>query len=183
MEIMTLDLPIGKGASIPCSCGCGRQIASIDSWGRRRQFATGHNKRSHGCTVGGRTAEYRSWIQMRDRVKRKPEYTSRGIQVCAAWLDSFDAFFAHVGPKPTPGHTLERINNDGNYEPGNVRWATIKEQTRNRRSNRLLTIRGETRCLAEWVEAFGQNYKRVSQRLRDGWEPERALFAPARGLP
>ncbi len=82
------------------------------------------------------TPEYAAWINMRRRCYYSKDnafhrYGGRGIRVHPAWRDSFDAFFEHVGPRPSPQHSLDRINNDGNYEPGNVRWATKRQQSQN----------------------------------------------------
>jgi hypothetical protein len=84
------------------------------------------------------TPEYRCWRKMRERCcnpldKSYADYGGRGIRVCAEWMDSFEAFFAHIGPKPSPAHSIDRINVNGNYEPGNVRWATAIEQAANKR--------------------------------------------------
>lgn len=77
------------------------------------------------------------------------KYGARGIAVCAEWREDFAAFLAHVGPRPSPQHSIERKDNEGDYEPGNVRWATAKEQARNRRSSRMLTHEdGRTQTLA-----------------------------------
>lgn len=139
--------------------------------------------RSHGASVGyQRTPEYATWLRIRDRVKRKPEYAGRGIKLCARWADSFPAFLSDVGQKPSPELTIERIDNDRDYEPGNVRWATIKEQTRNRRTTRSLTVNGVSRCLAEWAEISGLPIGTIHSRIgRDGWSAERAVLTPRRG--
>ena len=84
------------------------------------------------------TPEYRTWAGMKNRClnpnnPRYKSYGGRGISVCSEWIESFSAFLSHVGLKPSPLHSIDRINNDGNYEPGNVRWATAKEQARNTR--------------------------------------------------
>lgn len=84
--------------------------------------------------------EYLAWREMKVRCYRETnvqfeDYGGRGISVCREWRDSFLAFFNHIGPRPSHGHSLDRIDNDGNYEPGNVRWATKVEQRANRRDS------------------------------------------------
>lgn len=110
----------------------------------------------------GRTKEpeYWSWVRLRRRClqpthKSYKDYGGRGIAVCPEWRDDYPAFVAYIGRKPSPKHTVERINNNGNYEPGNVCWALQKEQTRNRRGLHQITYRGETRCRSEWAERLG----------------------------
>lgn len=136
----------------------------------------------HGLSY---TPEYRAWQQMRLRCL-DPEhaafadYGGRGITVCDRWRDDPTAFLADVGPKPSPKHEIDRIDNDRGYEPGNVRWATRKENDRNRRSSRLLTFRGETHALAEWCERLGLPRDTVRKRLEGGWPVEEALTTPVR---
>ena len=104
-------------------------------------------------------------------------YGGRGIRVCTRWKESFEAFFADVGGIPGPGFTLERIDNAKDYEPGNVRWATRKEQNRNTRTNRMLTFGGKTQCVGAWAEETGLGGA-LGARLHRGWSVERALFTP-----
>lgn len=114
-------------------------------------------------------------------------YGARGITVCRRWRKSFEDFRSDVGPRP-PGrvkgvvlYTLDRIDNNGNYEPGNVRWATRKQQTRNRRMSRYVVIDGERVHFREACERFGVSYGTAKQRLRLGWEPRRAAMTPVKG--
>lgn len=105
-------------------------------------------------------------------------YGGRGITMCTEWVDSFTPFLDHVGRRPGPQYSLERIDNSRGYEPGNVKWATAKEQARNRRTSRILTKGGISRCLAEWAEVLGVSAGLIECRLRLGWSEERALSAP-----
>lgn len=132
----------------------------------------------HGMS-GSRT--YESWGQMFKRCGNPKHsshvrYGGRGISVCARWK-SFTAFLEDMGERPE-GTSLERIDNNGNYEPGNCRWATKKEQQRNMRSNRLLTHNGRTMCIAEWAETAGISALTLHSRLNIGWTIDEALSIP-----
>jgi hypothetical protein len=105
-------------------------------------------------------------------------YGGRGITICKRW-DSFAAFFADMGPKPSPRHSLDRIDCDGNYEPSNCRWATPKEQARNwKHRNRVLTLGGESLPLSAWAERLGWKRELIRDRLATGWSVESALTIP-----
>lgn len=139
---------------------------------------TGRRSWKHGMS---RTDTYKVWADMRSRctlpsVKQYADYGGRGIRVCDAWL-TFVGFFADMGERPD-GCTLERIDNNGNYEKSNCRWATRKEQGRNRRDNHLLNYMGQTRTITEWCEHLGLIRGRVQNRLDHGWSVERALNEP-----
>lgn len=139
--------------------------------------------RTHGRS---KTKEYKAWKNLIKRCNQTEgyhheRYRLRGIDVCAEWRTSFEAFFTAMGPMPSPKHTVERIDNDAAYGPENCRWATVREQARNRTSNRLLTFRGETLCVAEWSDRTGIRPGVICQRMdRDGWSVERALTVGAR---
>lgn len=110
------------------------------------------------------------------------DYGGRGIGMCDRWMRSFTAFVNDVGPCPGPEYSIDRYpNNDGNYEPGNVRWATKIEQARNARNNRLLTYRGKTMCTAEWAEELNISSFLIKDRLRWGWSVAEALSTPVYG--
>ena len=98
--------------------------------------------------------------------------------MCKRWCDSFADFLSDIGPRPSPVHQLDRIDNNGNYEPGNTRWVLRKIQCRNKRDNRLLTFNGTTKTLAEWAEDAQLNYYTLRGRIRYGWSLEKAITTP-----
>lgn len=122
--------------------------------------------------------------------KSRKNYVGRGIYVCPRWTGNFADFAADMGPKPTPGHTIERVSNAGSYTCGkcddcmargavaNCQWATRVQQMRNMRRNRLTTFRGETLTTAEWSERTGMDAVTIKHRLDRGWTIERALTQP-----
>lgn len=120
------------------------------------------------------TATHNSWLNMKLRCKNNPLYVERGITVCERWATSFRKFLEDMGERPD-GTTLERKNNDGGYEPANCRWATPAEQSRNKKSNIMLTFRGETKCLQDWAVELRIHHVTIMSRLRKGWPVERAL--------
>jgi hypothetical protein len=132
-----------------------------------------------------KTPEYKPWESMRARCNNpnRPcydRYGGRGIKVCERWND-FSNFLEDVGPRPSPQHSLDRYPNvNGNYEPGNVRWATPKEQARNRRNNHFLTFNEETHTIAEWEEIKGWKTGVIKIRLRYGWPLEKIFTEPVR---
>lgn len=176
------DRPIGKsaGAWWLCRCLCGTETPIPGATLRRGRSRKCKRCSStiHGCSAGGeRHAEYRIWSSMKSRCtntahRQFTDYGGRGIRVCEAWADSFEAFFADMGPRPSAHHSLDRFpNNDGNYEPGNCRWATPVQQARNRRNNRLVLLGGEAVTLREFSERTGGTYDAVVYRYRTGKLP------------
>lgn len=101
-------------------------------------------------------------------------YGGRGISICQRWLDSFHDFVSDMGERP-PGTSIERINNDGNYEPSNCKWATKKEQQSNRRVNRLIAFNGETKPLQHWADTLGVKGDTIAERLERGIQISVAL--------
>lgn len=175
-----------------CRCDCGREKlvnggtlrrGLTQSCGCLAKELTSRRSASHGRS---RTTEYRIWAGMKTRClnpadKHYKDYGGRGIAICARWLgaDGFANFHADMGLRPE-GHSIDRKDGNGDYEPSNCRWATSKEQTRNYGRNVLIEHNGETKCVIEWCEFYGKPYRRTSQRLRRGWTFDRALFADAR---
>ncbi len=171
-------------------CGQGVSYTRSGQEGRRCKDCwknlTGYAFEDHGLQ---HTLEYNSWRAMKARCYQPKfhayhRYGGRGITVCDRWLRSFGAFLTDVGPRPSQSHSLDRFpNKDGNYEPGNVRWATPEEQQRNRGDNFCVTFRGETKSISEWADRLGfSNSKILSKRIKlRGWSVDRALTTPAYG--
>lgn len=114
--------------------------------------------------------------------RRYRDWGGRGITVCDRWRESFPAFLADMGEAPSPGHTLERKDNDGPYSPDNCRWALHGEQAGNTRKNRRLTFRGRTQTLSAWAREVGVEPNVLQTRLRRGWTVEQAIGIPPSGF-
>lgn len=130
----------------------------------------------HGMS---KTREHNSWSDMLSRcynpkVQKYRYYGGSGIGVCEEWQRSFVAFYEHMGPCP-PGHTLDRIDGNKDYEPGNCRWVTQKQQMRNTRRSRMYTHNGKTQCLTDWANEHGLNESTLRRRLNGGMTIEKAL--------
>jgi len=172
-----------------CACDCG-QLTEVSSLNLRQ----GHTKscgclgrqgfESHGNL--GRPPEYFVWLGMLSRCYclgngSFNDYGGRGIVVCESWRKSFPAFYRDMGQRPTPQHSIDRFPNvNGNYEPGNVRWALPSQQGRNKRSNHLIEFRGKSMCLIEWEEETGIPSHVIRKRLGRGWSISQALTQPRR---
>ena len=162
------------------SCGCLRAekgafyLAAFAASGR-------HGRLRHGdARAGNEAPEWRAWHSIKRRCDTTvawlfPDYAGRGIGICEAWRLSYERFLSDVGRRPGNGYTLDRIDNDGNYEPGNVRWATLKEQARNRRNSCYIQRGDECKTLAEWAEITGVKNTTIRARLRAGWPAAKAL--------
>lgn len=138
--------------------------------------------RTHGMS---KAPEYTAWNMMLSRCgnqnnKSYSSYGGRGIKVCERWK-TFESFYADMGPRPSPRHSLDRYpDQSGNYEPDNCRWATVREQTNNRRSCRMVVYQGKRQSLAEAARAAGKDYGAVGLRIFKGWDVEKALNTPIR---
>ena len=172
-----------------CLCSCGLLTIASSSNLRRgltkscgclRANTLGAMRLRHGMTE---SRTYASWLSMRSRCNPKNVgshaakwYADRGVTVCTRW-ESFENFLADMGERPE-GMTIDRIDSDKNYQPGNCRWATMQEQVRNRNATRRLEYRNEIRPMAEWAELFGLRSKTLAARLDHDWDVERALLTP-----
>jgi hypothetical protein len=103
------------------------------------------------------------------------DYGGRGIKICDKWLESFESFYKDIGPRPSSKYSINRIDNNGNYDPKNCNWALRKEQNRNKRSNINLTYNGKTQCIVDWSRELGIKRTTLSRRIERGWSVERAL--------
>lgn len=142
------------------------------------------SRTTHG--MAKRSRVYCIWMGLRNRCNNPknrsyPRYGGRGVKVCERW-DDFAAFLADMGEPPTDRHQIERKDNGGNYEPGNCRWATPKEQASNRRSSRIIEHQGRKQTLQAWCDELGLKHTTVSMRLnRYGWSIEDAFTTKPRG--
>lgn len=181
-----------------CLCDCGNQtnvgtnslrsghIRSCGCLQREAVRKTGKENATHGASVIREDGEkrldpeYQVWSSMRNRCNNPQHqsykrYGGRGISVCKEWDESYEAFLRDIGPRPSLKHSIDRRNNDGNYEPSNCRWATKSEQSRNTCANTMVTIGGDTRCITEWAELAGLRATTVFRRWYKGCPPERLL--------
>lgn len=129
-----------------------------------------------------KTAEYRIWIQMRSRCRnpncpRFGRYGGRGISVCPEW-DDFLIFLKDMGPRPSPGHAIERIDNNGNYEPDNCIWGTRHQQNSNKVTSVRLSLNGRSFTVSEWASLLRVNTRSLFLRIEHGWSAEEALTTP-----
>lgn len=178
-----------------CQCSCSKQIVVTSHNLRTGQtkscgclhIETLHKHRlarkTHGFTG---TRIHRIWKAMLQRCFNPNmfhfhRYGGRGITVCERWR-KFENFLADVGEPPSPEHSLDRYPNpNGNYEAGNVRWATPKQQRDNTSQKRLLSAHGKTQTLKQWAHELGMSMSGLHARLATGWPVERALTVPPRG--
>ena len=134
-------------------------------------------------TKNGNSPEYRVWCAMKRRCNNLnvigyENYGGRGISVCSRWSDSFEAFFEDMGPRPSKSHSIERLENDGDYEPSNCKWATREEQANNRRDSVKIESDGVVKTQTEWAQEFGMGNSTVKMRILRGMIPEEAIKTP-----
>jgi hypothetical protein len=196
---LTILAPARRGAHRvirwKCRCLCGSEcIVRQDnlrsgctrSCGCYRRELRGTLRRVHGQSGTRLHSVWKAMIQRCHNPKAKDfrNYGARGITVCAAWRKSYADFAAyihtHLGQKPTPRHTLERISNQKGYAPSNLKWATRCEQNQNTRKNVHLTHNGQTYHISEWARRIGMRPVILTNRLWRGWSVERALTQPLR---
>lgn len=164
-----------------CRCECGREHVVVGTSLTRGHTTTCgkhnlHLKQKYPLVYG-------VWNTMKQRcsnpnVASYKDYGGRGIKVCKRWVDSFEAFFDDMGDRPSPQHSIERRDNDGDYSPSNCFWAIKEVQVKNRRNNRMLTANGETLHMAEWARRLGCNPAAIIARLNSGMDEAEAVTKP-----
>jgi hypothetical protein len=173
-----------------CQCECGNEKTLYQqnllqglskSCGCLRREKSSERRKTHGASE---TPEYAIWLNMHQRCRhagRNPRYAGRGIRVCPRW-DSFENFLADMGPRPPnvragkrAEYSIERKDNDGNYEPDNCVWATQARQHRNKRTTRSITAHGRTLTLTDWSRETGVPITTIWNRLNAGWSAERSV--------
>lgn len=194
LEVTGLVGSDGKATIVAFRCDCGVE-GEAPMW----RIASGA-KRSCGClrrekTVARNTShglshlpEYKVWINIHSRCYN-PEvgcfnrYGATGIHMSPEWEASFEAFYRDMGPRPSPEHSVERVNNLLGYSGENCVWATKVEQARNKRSNVNYTVSGVTKTLKEWASDVGLDYHAAYWRHQQGWPIDRILSTPSRRKP
>jgi hypothetical protein len=167
-----------------CECDCGEMhCATTGSLRAGKTLSCGclndekrRANRTHGLSD---SPEHAAWVSMKQRClnpnsRMYHRYGGRGIGVWQEWVGSFESFFAAVGPRPA-GHSLERVDNEGGYVPGNVKWATRAEQQKNTCRNRFITHDGVTLHVSEWARRLGLSDRTVSDRYHRGLPTEQVL--------
>ncbi len=188
--VREIDVPgESRGRRILCLCDCGSKVVkdykamrngNVRSCGCLRKEVTAAKNTTHGLSD---TPEYGHWKGMRQRCtdpnhEKYPSYGGAGVIVCVRW-DDFTAFLEDMGPAPSPEYSLDRFpDRHGNYEPGNVRWATASEQARNRDSSISVVYEGKTMLLIELEEIHGFPPGALYGRIRRGWTAEDAVRTP-----
>lgn len=158
-----------------CKCDCGNLVEKRGEAVRGGTLSCGcyHNEVTasinykHGLSKSG---EHRIWSHMKNRCinandKKYHDYGGRGIEVCDRWRDSFEDFLSDMGMRPSQKHSIDRIDVNGNYEPGNCRWATSKEQCINKRNTFYAEYNDEVLPLKTWCERLGLDYKQAHKKI------------------
>lgn len=194
MFVVTVNANGRRVTKQVCECTCGN-VCVVNVTDLRQD-----NTKSCGCwlhdvlrskavthgesRVKNWSTEYSCWAAIKRRclnknVKHYDRYGGRGIQVCERWMQ-FENFLSDMGRRPTPKHSIERIDNNGNYCKENCRWATASEQARNRRTSVLLTAFGRTQTLKAWSDEYGIHEMTITARIRRlNWSIEKALTTPS----
>lgn len=168
-EFSVLQHDVNRGRGRFCSKSCAASGTHNSAY-----------KHGNATRFKGQTKEYKTWAQVKTRTtnpnsQNAAYYMGRGIKMCDRWLNSFEAFYEDMGPAPTPKHSIDRIDPNGDYEPGNCRWATHIEQMNNIRNNKRIEFGGVVMTQEEWGRVTGIRGSVIQKRLKRGWTVEKAL--------
>lgn len=169
-EFITRTSRIVSGSSKGCGCLIGKNLIEI--------VKHNHPGQTHGFCKNHRP-EYAVWNSMLSRCtnpnnRAYGRYGGRGVKVCHRWY-RFEGFISDMGARPSNIHSIERINNDGNYEPENCKWALPDEQRANRPDNRIIEFKGEAKAAFLWGKEYGISGRVILKRIARGWDSERAI--------
>lgn len=193
LTIKEINLRIDGRLAVLCDCSCGKEIFTreshikigrVSSCGCFKKDYLSKKSKTHGLS---HTPEHKTWLAIHQRCNNpnNPDYHNyggRGLKVSEKW-DKFEDFLRDMGIRPTDRHSIERKNNELGYSPENCIWATSKEQSRNKRSNRFVTAMGKTQTIVEWSEEIGISFQLISKRLQRGWSEEKSITTPIRIWP
>lgn len=168
-----------NGSKWLCECDCGRygsfwgtQLKSkgIKSCGCYKKVITKERNTKHNMT---NMPEYSVWKDIKKRCYDEnstsyPNYGGRGIKMSKEWYLNFSIFYDNMGARPSSEHSIERIDNNGDYYKENCVWATRHEQSRNKRTNNLITFNNETKCVKDWAKELNCSYQAITKRLKSG---------------
>lgn len=177
-----------NGAWWLCKCDCGNETTVLTSRlniGKTKSCGCWHTERikKHGKSY---TRIYKVWTGIKDRTNPnnigcRNNYRKLGVDMCEEWRNSFETFYEwSMANGYKDNLTIDRINNDGNYEPSNCRWATATQQAKNRSTNVLLTYNGETYTMSEWADQQKIPRDTLRKRITCGWSIEKALTTPVK---
>lgn len=178
-----------------CLCDCGTEYNAVSwtllsghtkscgCWKRDNGVEQGKRRVKHGMTNSQAFTRWRSMISRCENPKNSSyaRYGGRGITICSEWRNSFEQYLSDVGFPPFEGAQLDRIDNDGNYEPSNVRWSSPVDNANNRSCSFVITVDGVSRTLSQWARERSMNPDTLKARLVAGWSPDAAVFTPVRG--
>jgi len=169
-----------------CICDCGKETrptsGSLVSGNTKSCGCLGRENATRAVTKHGetKTPEYAAWLNAKARCysptsTRYSRYGGRGIGMCSEWRSNYMAFLSDMGRRPSPKHSLDRIDVNANYSAGNCRWVTIDVQSRNRTSNVWIEVDGQRMTVTDAAQKLGLPYQKLARRIRDGWSVERAI--------
>jgi hypothetical protein len=172
----------GSVACAVCRCDCGIVVAMTCNALASGNSKSCSNRCGHKTHGKSKTPEFTVWRAMKKRcsgdLRGRESYRRKGIQVCGRWMRSFELFYADMGPRPSTRHTLERVDNSGDYCPENCVWALPHQQARNRDTCRYLVFRGKRMIITDVAAIVGIPRNTIYARLRMGWSMRRAISAP-----